>query len=102
MGNRGYSFSLYQLEIFLNFPSDLPKPPNPKYLSHIFKKEMGMNYSEYLNNARISYAVSLFNHGVDSVKNVAFLSGFNDPLYFSSVFKKNTGLSPKEYKERQV
>ncbi|MBQ3124058.1 MAG: helix-turn-helix domain-containing protein [Clostridia bacterium] len=70
---------------------------NPKYLSHFFKKNMGISYSEYLRTLRIKYAVSLFDHGIDSVKNVAFLSGFSDPLYFSTVFKKTVGKSPKEY-----
>ncbi|MBE7045352.1 MAG: AraC family transcriptional regulator [Ruminococcaceae bacterium] len=70
---------------------------NPKYLSHLFKGHMGMGYSEYLRTVRMKYAISLFDHGIDSVKNVAFLSGFHDPLYFSTVFKKAIGISPKEY-----
>ena len=70
---------------------------NSKYISHLFKEKMGINYSEYLKNLRLKYAVALFDSGVDSVKNVAALSGFSDPLYFSSVFKKAIGVSPKEY-----
>ena len=70
---------------------------NPKYLSHAFKKAMDMTYSEYLRDMRIKHAISLFNEGIDSVKNVAILSGFSDPLYFSNVFKKITGKSPREY-----
>ena len=73
---------------------------NPKYLSHLFKEKTGSTYSEYLRSLRIKFAVSLFDHGIDSVKNVAILSGFSDPLYFSDVFKKNIGVSPKEYKKR--
>lgn len=73
---------------------------NPKYISHLFKEKMGMTYSEYLRNLRIKYAVSLFDHGIDSVKNVAFLSGFTDPLYFSTIFKKCIGVSPKDYKSK--
>ena len=72
---------------------------NQKYLSHLFKKKMGMGFSEYLRTTRIKYAISLFDYGLDSVKNVAYLSGYTDPLYFSTVFKKETGVSPKEYKE---
>ena len=68
-----------------------------KYLSHIFKKQMGMGYTEYLQTYRIRYAVSLFEHGLDSIKNVALLSGFTDPLYFSTVFKKQFGVSPASY-----
>lgn len=70
---------------------------NSKYLSHIFKELMGIGFSEYLRNFRIKYAVSLFDNGLDSVKNVAFLSGFNDPIYFSTAFKKVIGISPREY-----
>lgn len=71
---------------------------NAKYISRIFKEKMNLSYSEYLRNLRIKYAVSLFEHGIDSVKSVALLSGFADPLYFSTVFKKSLGISPSDYK----
>jgi AraC-like DNA-binding protein len=70
---------------------------NPKYISHVFKKQAKINYSEYLRSVRIKYATVLFDSGIDSVKNVAHLSGFSDPFYFSSVFKRVIGLSPTEY-----
>jgi len=70
---------------------------NEKYLSHAFKVRMGVSFSFYLRSLRIKYAVSLFERGLDSVKNVAYLSGFSDPLYFSGVFKRTVGVSPKEY-----
>ena len=75
---------------------------NPKYLSYAFKQAMHMTFSEYLRDVRIKYAISLFNNGLDSVKNVALLSGFADPLYFSNVFKKYVGCSPKEYINRKI
>ncbi len=74
---------------------------NPKYLSHTFKKTMGINYSEYLKNMRLKYAMSLFENGIDSVKNVALLSGFSDPLYFSTVFTKSIGIPPSKYKTQK-
>ena len=73
---------------------------NEKYLSHLFKSRIGVSFTEHLRNKRISYAVLLFEHGLDSVKNVAFLSGFSDPLYFSTVFKRSLGVSPKEFIDR--
>ena len=73
---------------------------NSKYISHVFKKNMGASFSEYLRSVRVKFAVSLFDHGLDSVKNVALLSGFYDPLYFSTVFKKVVGVSPKEYAKK--
>lgn len=70
---------------------------NPKYLSRLFKINIGIGFNEYLTNARIKYAIALFESGIDSIKNVAVLSGFSDPLYFSTVFKKIAGISPKEF-----
>ena len=70
---------------------------NSKYVSHLFKKRMGVPYTEYLRMLRLKYAISLLDHGIDSIKNVALLSGFSDPLYFSTVFKASVGKSPKEY-----
>ena len=70
---------------------------HPKYLSHLFKDKMGLGYSEYLRSVRLKYAITLLDHGIDSVKNVALLSGFSDPLYFSKVFKDSVGVSPMGY-----
>ena len=70
---------------------------NAKYLSHYFKTKMDVGFSEYLRTLRIKHAVCLFDHGLDSIKNVALLSGFEDPLYFSTVFKKSLGVSPRDY-----
>ena len=70
---------------------------NQKYLSHFFKEKMNISYTEYLRSVRFRYAISLFELGIISVKNVAFLSGFSDPLYFSSAFKKSIGVSPKDF-----
>ncbi len=74
---------------------------NQKYFSHIFKKELGMGFNEYLQNTRIKHAIFLFDHGIDSVKNVAYLCGFPNPFYFSHIFKKKIGISPKDYKNRE-
>ena len=70
---------------------------NAKYLSHLFKQKTNKSYTEYLRCIRMKYAVTLFDNGIDSIKNVALLSGFSDPLYFSAVFKRAMGISPKEY-----
>ena len=86
---KSHGFSLSDVARMLSY--------NPKYVSHIFKEKMNVSYSEYLRSMRIKYAITLFDHGIDSIKNVALLSGFSDPLYFSTVFKKEIGVSPKDY-----
>ena len=73
---------------------------NSKYLSHSFKQRMGVSFSEYLRTVRIRHAVFLMEHGLESVKNVSYLCGFDDPLYFSAVFKKVIGTPPAAYMKR--
>lgn len=75
---------------------------SPKYFSTIFKKKMGVAFSEYLREMRIKHAIFLIEHGVFSVKNVALLCGYRDALYFSKLFTASQGLSPKMYIEKHL
>jgi AraC-like DNA-binding protein len=68
-----------------------------KYLSHRFRLYTGVGFNRYLKNLRVKNAVFLMDNGVRSVKNVALLCGFGDPLYFSKVFRLEMGLSPSDY-----
>lgn len=68
-----------------------------KYISSVFKKQKKITYSQYLRELRIRHAIFLIEQGIVSVKNIAILSGFGDPLYFSKVFKESEGVPPKEY-----
>ncbi len=70
---------------------------NEKYLSHLFKQKTNVGFSEYLKTVRIRHAALLMDQGMMSVKNVALLSGFTDPLYFSNVFFAASGIRPTEY-----
>lgn len=70
---------------------------NPKYLSTRFKSAMKVGISEYINTIRIQHACALMNQGLTSVKDIASLCGFKDPLYFSKVFRQRMGESPKDY-----
>lgn len=75
---------------------------NSKYISRIFKNEIGVSFSSYLTGIRIQNAIFLIDQGVTSIKNVALLSGYKDPFYFSKVFKTTVGISPTDYiKKRQ-
>lgn len=70
---------------------------DPKYLSSLFKKKKGVSFTQYLRDVRLRHAVFLMEQGVDSIKNIALLSGFGDPLYFSKVFSEVMGVAPTVY-----
>ncbi len=74
---------------------------SPNYLSHMFKQKFGMSFSEYLRLLRMKHAVMLIENGVTSVKNVAALCGYSDPLYFSRLFRETVGVSPSHYAKRR-
>ncbi len=74
------------------------------YFRRIFKEATGETPVNYFQKLRMDYAKSLIGrYGVSrSVADVAWESGFKDPLYFSRVFKKIEGMSPKEYIHRRI
>lgn len=70
---------------------------NPKYISTIFKSKFKMGFSEYLNTVRFQHAYVLIEQGFTSVKSIAALCGYKDPMYFSKVFRARIGRSPRSY-----
>lgn len=70
------------------------------YLSKLFRKHTGSNFTEYLTQVRINQAKKLLAAGDMSVKEAAYAAGFNSQSYFSKIFKKYTGVAPSEYREQ--
>lgn len=72
---------------------------NASYLSTLFKKEMGISLTEYVNQKRILHAQRLIVSTNLPVKSIAQQCGIPDICYFSRMFKKISGITPKEYRE---
>lgn len=72
---------------------------NPKYFGELFKKETGMNYSDYLAKYRIEAAEHLLRDVRNRISEVGEMVGYKDSKYFSKLFKKMTGLSPAQYRK---
>lgn len=65
------------------------------YFRKIFFARFGMTPSEYITAGRLSYAKMIIeSNEYATLKEVAELVGYNDPLYFSKAFKKFYGYSP--------
>lgn len=67
------------------------------YFSALFKKEMGMNFSDYLSAVRIEKAKDMLCCTSKRISEIAYDVGYSDYRYFSQVFKKHTGLSPRKF-----
>ena len=70
------------------------------YISHSFKKEIGMSPMEYLIAIRIRESKILLRTTNYSISQVADIVGFTTPTYFSKQFRKSTGISPTDYREQ--
>lgn len=71
---------------------------NASYLSTLFKKEMGMSLTDFVNHRRISHAQKLLISTEMPIKSVALKCGIPDVYYFSRLFKRITGTTPKAYR----
>ncbi|MFW2490247.1 response regulator transcription factor [Clostridium chromiireducens] len=71
---------------------------NTSYFSNLFKKESGMNFSDYLLNIRLKRAKRLLRDPTIRVYEVGTMVGYEDAVSFGRAFKKKVGMSPKEYR----
>lgn len=70
---------------------------NKKYLSTVFKRNVGVGIVDYLHTVRIQQACTMLKQGFTSVSDVALRCGYPDAQYFSKVFKRRMTISPREY-----
>lgn len=88
----------YHKEISLSDAADLVGI-TPEYLSKLFSKEMGINFSTFLGEFRISIAKKLLATGNYKIYEVAEMVGYNDTKYFNKVFRSIMGVSPSDYRK---
>lgn len=72
---------------------------NPNYISQLFKKLAGSNFSHYLTDLRITNAKKMLTTTDISINEISLQTGFNDYFYFLKTFKKYTGKTPSEYRD---
>ncbi len=69
------------------------------YLEHLFKDELAISITQYINNVRVTSAINILgNHNDIPIQKLAELVGINDYNYFTRLFKKHTGSTPSFYK----
>lgn len=71
---------------------------NASYLSALFKKEVGMSLTEYVNRKRMEHAVMLLNTTSLQIQTIAQQCGILDVNYFTKTFKKYIGTTPSKYR----
>lgn len=69
------------------------------YFSYLFKKEMKVSFTEYLNRYRVEQACRMLDSSTELTIEIAQKVGFRDEKYFSTVFKKIVGCPPSVYRK---
>lgn len=108
MGNRNdvcvrmlqYIHQHYNSDLTLNQMGELLYM-NPAYLGRLFKKEMGMSFSEYLISYRLKIAMNMLSQRNMLVSDIASAVGYNNMGYFYRIFRKEVGVSPLQYRNNQ-
>lgn len=89
MGNYNRPISLNDLANQLHLSN--------AYLSRYFKKQLGMNFIDYLNNIRLHYALEDLLYADTTITRAALDNGFANTAVFNKLFKATYDMTPSSY-----
>ncbi|WP_319591795.1 two-component regulator propeller domain-containing protein [uncultured Draconibacterium sp.] len=59
-----------------------------------------LNITDFINSYKLKKSVEMIKTSDQSISEIAFKTGFNDPKYFSRIFKKFYGSSPSDFSKK--
>jgi len=74
---------------------------HPVYLSRVFKKEMGISFSEYLAEYRMSLAKEWLDTTTMKLSDISERLNYSNPTAFIRMFRKVVGMTPGQYRDRK-
>ena len=69
------------------------------YFSHVFKQQVGMSFSEYLQRRRVALAENLLIHSRQQIQDVAAAADFGSVATFNRVFRDIKQCTPSRYRK---
>lgn len=72
----------------------------PSYLSRLFKKQTGENFTQYVTRMKMNQAIELLKDPKYKTYQVSEALGYKTARYFSRLFRMQTGMNPSEYRGR--
>lgn len=72
------------------------------HLSKLLNRQEGKNFSEILNQIRITHAKELMKEKAYRIADISEMVGFTDVAHFSRVFKKLEGISANEFRNTRL
>lgn len=71
----------------------------PQYFSSFFKKNIGLSFIDYYSSIRLEKTLRDLLNCNDSIIDVAFRNGYDEPRTFVRAFKKKYGVLPSDYRK---
>jgi len=75
---------------------------NPNYLGEKFQKTLGVAFTTYVNDLRLTYAMKLLKNSDLSIKQISEDSGFTSVSYFIKLFSDKYGSSPQRMRNNRL
>jgi AraC-like DNA-binding protein len=72
----------------------------PNSFCRFFKSKTKKTFVRFLNELRVGHACKLLQNEFNSVKDICYNSGYNNPVNFFKFFKLITGMTPMEYRKK--
>lgn len=70
------------------------------YLSHLFKKTLGISFQSYMKQLRFEKALNLLTETDSSILDICIASGFSDIKYLNQLSDEYFGCTPGQYRRR--
>ena len=67
--------------------------------SYHFKKTMGQNFKEYIDQLRIQKSIALLRRSDETLEPISQQTGYSNTSSFIRSFKKNVGITPGQYRD---
>lgn len=71
---------------------------SPNYLSSLFKKNLSINFVDYVNQQKMKKACELLKQKDYMLYEIANMLHYESSYYFTKTFQKHVGCTPKEYR----
>jgi AraC-like DNA-binding protein/ligand-binding sensor protein len=71
---------------------------SPSSFSKLFKKALGLTFTQYLTRFRVEKSKSMLVNPAESIRQIAFQSGFDSISQFNRSFRQYAEMSPTEYR----
>jgi ligand-binding sensor domain-containing protein/AraC-like DNA-binding protein len=65
------------------------------------KTLVGLSPKEFISDFRLKKAMMYLDNDDCTIAEVAYKTGFNDPVYFTRIFKTKIGITPSKYREKK-